>query len=56
MFKKAVIAYMALNFVEKEEEKKTKNLFYKLSNGNKKYLINKENFAKTIKEVSNNYK
>jgi len=55
MFKKAVIAYMALNFVEKEEEKKMKNLFYKLSNGNKKYLINKENFAKTIKEVSNSY-
>ena len=55
MFKKAVIAYMALNFVEKEEEKKMKNLFYKLSNGNKKYLINKENFAKTIKEVTNSY-
>jgi len=46
---------MALNFVEKEEEKKMKNLFYKLSNGNKKYLINKDNFAKTIKEVSKNY-
>ena len=55
MFKKAVIAYMALNFVEKEEEKKMKNLFYKLSNGNNKFLINKENFAKTIKEVTSNY-
>ena len=55
MFKKAVIAYMALNFVEKEEEKKMKNLFYKLSNGNNKFLINKENFAKTIREVTNSY-
>ena len=55
MFKKAVIAYMAFNFVEKEEEKKMKNLFYKLSNGNNKFLINKENFAKTIREVTSNY-
>ena len=55
MFKKAVIAYMALNFVEKEEEKKMKNLFYKLSNGDNKFLITKENFAKTIREVTNNY-
>ena len=54
-FKKAVIAYLALNFVGKEEEKKMKNLFYKLSNGNNKFLINKENFAKTIREVTNNY-
>ena len=55
MFRKAVIAYMALNFVEKEEEKKMKNLFYKLSNGNDKFLINRENFSKTIKQVSDNY-
>ena len=55
MFKKAVIAYMALNFVEKEEEKKMKNLFYKLSNGDSKFLINKENFSKTIREVTSNY-
>ena len=55
MFKKAVIAYMALNFVEKEEEKKMKNLFFKLSDGNNKFLINKENFSKTIKEVQDNY-
>jgi serine/threonine protein kinase len=55
MFRKAVIAYMALNFVEKEEEKKMKNLFYKLSNGNDKFLINRENFSKTIKQVTDNY-
>ena len=55
MFKKAVIAYMALNFVEKEEEKKMKNLFYKLSNGDDKFLINRENFAKTIRTVTDNY-
>ena len=55
MFKKAVIAYMALNFVEKEEEKKMKNLFYKLSNGDNKFLITRENFSKTIREVTNNY-
>ena len=55
MFKKAVLAYMALNFVEKEEEKKMKNLFYKLSGGNKNFLITKENFANTIKQVSDNY-
>ena len=55
MFKKAVIAYMALNFVEKEEEKKMKNLFYKLSNGDNRFLINRENFTKTIREVSDNY-
>ena len=54
-FKKAVMAYLALNFVGKEEEKKMKNLFYKLSNGNNKFLINKENFAKTIRQVTNNY-
>ena len=54
-FKKAVIAYMAFNFVEKEEEKKMKNLFYKLSNGDSNFIINKENFAKTIREVNNNY-
>ena len=55
MFKKAVLAYVALNFVEKEEEQKMKNLFYKLSGGNKNYLITKENFAQTIKQVSDNY-
>ena len=55
MFKKAVLAYMAFNFVEKEEEKKMKNLFYKMSGGNKNFLITKENFAKSIKEVSDNY-
>ena len=55
MFKKAVLAYMAFNFVEKEEEKKMKNLFYKMSGGNKNFLITKENFAKSIKEVSDSY-
>ena len=55
MFKKAVLAYMAFNFVEKEEEKKMKNLFYKMSGGNKKFLIKKENFAKSIKEVTDSY-
>ena len=55
MFKKAVLAYMALNFVEKEEEKKIKNLFYKLSGGNKNYLITLENFTLTIKQVSDSY-
>ena len=55
MFKKAVLAYMALNFVEKEEEKKMKNLFYKLSGGNRNFLITKENFSITIKQVSDNY-
>ena len=55
MFKKAVLAYMAFNFVEKEEEKKMKNLFYKMSGGNKNLLITKENFAKSIKEVSDSY-
>ena len=54
MFKKAVIAYMALNFLEKEEEKKMKNLFYKLSNGNDKQ-IDEENFAKAIREVNDTY-
>jgi Ca2+-binding EF-hand superfamily protein len=54
MFKKAVIAYMALNFLEKEEEKKMKNLFYKLSNGNNKQ-IDEENFAKTLREVNDTY-
>ena len=32
-----------------------KNLFYKLSNGDSKFLINKENFSKTIREVTSNY-
>ena len=55
VFKKAVIAYMAFNFIEKEEEKKMKNLFHKLADGNNKFLITKENFSKTIREVTNNY-
>ena len=55
LFKKAVLAYMAFNFVEKEEEKKMKNLFYKMSGGNKNFLITKENFANSIKQVSDNY-
>ena len=55
MFKRAVIAYMALNFLEKEEEKKMKNLFYKLSNGDNDCVIHKENFAKIVKEVNGNY-
>ena len=55
IFKKAVLAYMALNFVEKEEEKKMKNLFYKLSNGDNKFLISKENFTKAIKDVTDSY-
>ena len=32
-----------------------KNLFYKLSNGDDKFLINRENFAKTIRTVTDNY-
>ena len=55
IFKKAVLAYMALNFVEKEEEKKMKNLFYQLSNGDNKFLISKENFTKAIKDVTDSY-
>ena len=55
MFKKAVLTYMAFNFVEKEEEKKMKNLFYKLSGGDKSFLITKEQFSNAIKQVSNSY-
>ena len=32
-----------------------KNLFYKLSGGNRNFLITKENFSITIKQVSDNY-
>ena len=32
-----------------------KNLFYQLSNGDNKFLINKENFSKTIREVTDSY-
>jgi calcium-dependent protein kinase len=49
-FQDAVIAYISLNFVDKDEESKIKEIFRSLSKDNANYLIDKKTFTKTMIE------
>ena len=50
-FRDMVIAYIALNFSDQNEEKKAKQIFLEMSGGNKHYLITKETFVTRLEKV-----
>ena len=52
-FKDMVIAYITLNFAEKEEEKKARKIFMEMSGGDNHFLIRKDTF---VQRMSNIYK
>ena len=50
-FRDMVIAYIALNFSDQNEEKKAKQIFMEISGGNKHYLITKDTFVTRLEKV-----
>ena len=50
-FRDMVIAYISLNFVEKEEEKKARKIFMEMSEGDNHFLIRKETFLQRMKII-----
>ena len=50
-FRDVVIAYIALNFSDKNEEKKAKQVFNEISGGNRHYLITKETFVSRMEKI-----
>ena len=55
IFRKTIIAYIALNFVDKEEEKQITQLFHSLASSNENKEINKETFIKNMKTATNSF-
>ena len=53
-FKEMVIAYIGLNFPDKEEAKKARSIFLEISGGNKHFLITKETFVSRFEKVFKN--
>ena len=53
-FKDMVVAYIGLNFPDKEVEQKAKKIFLEISGGNKHFLITKETFVLRIEKVFKN--
>ena len=49
-----VVAYIGLNFPDKEVEQKAKKIFLEISGGNKHFLITKETFVLRIEKVFKN--
>ena len=50
-FRDVVIAYIALNFCDQNEEKKVKQIFMEISNNNIHFLITKETFVSRLEKV-----
>ena len=50
-FRDVVIAYIALNFADQNEEKKAKQIFMEISGGNKHYLITKDTFVSRMEKA-----
>ena len=50
-FRDIVIAYIALNFTDQNEEKKVKQIFMEISGGNKHYLITKDTFVSRMEKI-----
>ena len=50
-FRDVVIAYIALNFCDQNEEKKAKQVFMEISNNNIHFLITKETFVSRLEKV-----
>jgi calcium-dependent protein kinase len=50
-FRDMVIAYIALNFTDQNEEKKVKQIFMEISGGNKHYLITKDTFVSRMEKI-----
>ena len=50
-FRDVVIAYIAMNFSDQNEEKKAKQIFNEISGGNKHFLITKDTFVSRMEKV-----
>ena len=55
IFRKAIIAYIALNFSDKEEQNHITQLFHTLAKNNKNKLINKDVFIENMKIATNKF-
>ena len=55
VFKTAVIAYIALNFVNKEDEKKANEIYRQLSAKDVKHIITKKSFNENMKDIFGNF-
>jgi calcium-dependent protein kinase len=53
-FKDVVIAYIALNYSDPNEEKKAKQVFMEISGGNKHFLIRKDTFVSRMEKIYKN--
>ena len=53
-FKDMVVAYIGLNFPDKEVEQKAKKIFLEISGENKHFLITKETFVSRVEKVFKN--
>ena len=53
-FKDMVMAYITLNFSEKEEEKKAREIFMEMSGGDNHFLIRKNTFVKRMSSIYKN--
>ena len=53
-FKEMVIAYIGLNFPDKTEARKAKQIFLEISGGNRHFLITKETFVLRFEKVFKN--
>ena len=53
-FKDMVVAYIGLNFPDKEVTQKAKKIFLEISGGNKHFLITKETFVSRFEKVFKN--
>ena len=53
-FKDMVTAYITLNFSEKEEEKKAREIFMEMSGGDNHFLIRKNTFVKRMSSIYKN--
>ena len=55
-FKDMVIAYITLNFSEKEEEKKARKIFMEMAGGDNHFLIRKDTFVNKMNAIYKNQK
>ena len=53
-FRDMVMAYITLNFSEKEEEKKARKIFMEMSGGDNHFLIRKNTFVKRLNSIYKN--
>lgn len=55
LFREAVIAYIALNFADKDEERRIKEVFREISGGNDDFIITKDTFIDKMSKITKGY-